>query len=124
MKVLHQVITEQAYKQAEQRSLMNHRNYEPSFLYYGKGRKDKVSYIDTKKGTEQKSKCSFYSEEVIPFDLELRDDLKYFKNSHKTFVNNIAKGQNHSVQPCVVDNNGNIIKVLTESEVLEICNQE
>ena len=109
MKVLHQVITEQAYKQAEQSSLMNHRNYEPSFLYYGKGRKDKVSYIDTKKGTEQKSKCSFYSEEVIPFDLELRDDLKYFKNSHKTFVNNIAKGQNHSVQTCVVDNNGKLL---------------
>jgi len=122
MKVLHQVITEKAYKQAEQRSVMNHRTNVPSFLYYGKGRKDKVVYIA--KGTELNSKCSFYPEEVVPFDLDLRDDLRYFKNSHKTFVDNIAKGNNHSVQTCVVDNSGNIIKTLTESEVLEICNQE
>lgn len=119
MKVLHQVITEQAYKQAEERSVMNHRNYTPSFLYYGKGRKDDVVY--SKKGEIYKSKCSFDAVDVIPFDLALLDDLRYFKNSHKTFVNNIIKGQNHSVGVCEVDTDGNIIRELDELEILNIC---
>jgi len=121
MKVLHKVITEKAYKNALERSEMNHRTETPSFLFYGKGRYDKILYIE--KGKVRSSKCSFISNEVIPFDLNDLDDLQYFNSSYHTFINNITKGQNHSVSVCEVDSDGNLIRDLEEYEVLDICNR-
>jgi len=121
MKVLHQVITENAIKQAEKRSLMNHRTETPSFLYYGKGRYDDNIYVQGNQVCS--SKCSFRTIDVVPFDLNLADDLRYFKSSHKTFVNNIRKGLNHSVDVCEVDLDGNLVRVLDESEVLTLCEE-
>ena len=121
MKVLHQVVTEKAFKNAAERSVMNHRTETPSFLYYGKGRYDDSIYAQ---GNEVRSrKCSFQTIDVIPFDLALVDDLKYFRNSYKTFVHNIASGMNHSVNVCEVDMDGNFVRVLEESEVLSICKE-
>ncbi len=122
MKVLHEVITTKAYEQALTRSEMNHRTEKPAVLFYGKGRKDKVIYAEGTK--ERRSKCSFLSNDVIPFDLDLRDDLKYFKNSRRTFINHIDAETNaplnYSVKVCEVDLDGNYIRELDESEVLNL----
>lgn len=118
MKVLHEVITMKAYEQAKQRSEMNHKTEQPAVLFYGKGRHESVIY--TEKGEVYKSKCSFYPQDVIPFDLNLLDDLRYFKNSHRTFIKNIKNGQNYSVKICEVDLDGNFIREIEESEVLAL----
>jgi hypothetical protein len=118
MRVVHGVITTQAYKQALQRGEMNHKMERPAMLFYGKGRYDKVTY--EVKGKKYPSKCSFYSKDIIPFDLDLPQDLKHFDNSHRTFVNHIATGQNYSVKICEVDNDGNFVREVPISEVLEL----
>lgn len=122
MKVLHEVITTKAYEQALTRSEMNHRTEKPAVLFYGKGRKDHVVYSEN--GKLCNSKCSFLSNEVIPFDLDLRDDLKYFKNSRRTFINHMDAETNaplnYSVKVCEVDLDGNYIRELDESEVLNL----
>ena len=117
MKVLHKVITNRNYSLYKNGYITN-----PE-LYYGKGLYENTVFLDKRRKDFYDCKCSHFSNNVIPFNLDSIPDKQYFKNSFYTFREHIMQinGFNCSAKVCEVNDSGNVLRELDENEVLDIC---
>lgn len=120
MKVLHKVITNKNYIRYKKGRIEGYPE-----LYYGKGLYENVVYLDFRRKNFCDKRSSYSSKDVIPFDLNSIPDKQYFKCSFHTFREHIMRvdGYNCSAKVCEVDDAGNVIRELEESEVLDICGE-